>query len=125
MLAIFVFCFGQLALVGCRSVGSGQVTFTIENATDQEIQKVTLPRFNPMPSLTVGPIGEGATIVAAPTASFPIALPKDCKVTVDFADGTTSEIKVAVGSEIVPEFTGKLAFIVRDSDNVELIVSPN
>lgn len=124
-LAIFVFCFGQLAIVGCRSTGSGQVIFTIENATDQENRKVTLPRFEPMPSFAVGPIGEGVTKVTAPTASFPIALPKDCRITVDFADGTTSEINVAVGNEVVPKFTGKLAFKVRDRENIELMVSPN
>ena len=108
-LAIVLLSFGQVALVGCGSRGSGRAIFTIENATDQQIQKVTLPGFDPMSPLTVGPIGEGETKVIAPTASFAIELPKSCEVIVGFADGTTSEIDVVVGNEIVPKFTGKLA----------------
>ena len=124
-LAIVLLSCGQVALVGCGSRDSGRAIFTIENATDQQIEKFTIPGFDPMSPRTVGPIGEGHTIVIFPSARFGIELPKSCKVIIGFADGTTSEVDVAVGNKIFPKFTGELAFKIRASDNVELVVSPD
>ena len=124
-LAIVLLSLGHLTLVGCGSRDSGRAIFTIENATDQQIEKVTIPGFDPMSPLTVGPIGEGETRVIAPTARFAIELPKSCKIRIGFADGTTSEVDIAVGNNISRKFTGKLAFKIRASDSVELLVSPD